>query len=69
MFALLRNLFGKPAPEGRCSRFGAAKAFPATPEEAADIRRLEAALDAAWRRAWLKAQQQNANLSPIEWRG
>lgn len=28
MFALLKKLFGKPAPEGRCSRFGGVTRLP-----------------------------------------
>lgn len=57
MFKFLKNLFKHPAPEGAGSRFGAVKAPPLTPEELAEMRRLEAARDAAWRRAWIKAQQ------------
>ncbi len=67
MLKFLKNLFRKPSPEGKCSRFGAAKATPLTPADIADMRRLEAARDAAWRRAWLAAQQ--SSLESVEWRG
>lgn len=65
MFEFLKNLTRRRA-ETPCSRFGGVKAFPASPEEAADMRRLEAARDAAWKRSWLAAQNSATTASALE---
>lgn len=66
MFQKLKNLFCKPRPESRCSRFGGVKPAPFSAADYDAMKRLERARDAAWARAKQRAEAAD---QPIQWEG